>query len=218
MSYGISTVRRWVILFVVVSAMAGCGNQGNPGQGSTAGHTGRSVAPSETYGTNERDALRIKTDTTRNRVWMLGPDGVSIYDATRSLIRRIILSNWSVAHFICDPDIVLDSSGSAIISSNLPARIWRIDADSFEVTQHEISLQGKEQWDIGFGALAFAADGPLIALTSSANSLWKIDLAHASASMIESYHPPLKSCTLTAQFPPSAGADEVRTWNPTAYR
>jgi hypothetical protein len=66
---------------------------------------------------------------------------------------------------------------------------------------HEISLQGREQWDIGFGALAFAADGTLMALTSSANSLWKIDIAKASASMIELYHPPLKACVLTAQLP-----------------
>ena len=201
MSNRIFSVRGWATLLLAMTVMAGCGNEGKPTQSSMADRTGSDVALLEKHGTGERDAFRIRTDTTRNRVWVLGPDDVRVYDAAKRPIRRIILSNWSVAHFICDPDMVLDGSGSAIISSNVPARLWRIDADSFEVTQHEISLQGKEQWDIGFGALAFAADGTLVALTASANSLWKIDLARASASLIELYHPPLKTCALTAQLP-----------------
>jgi len=201
MSNRIFSVRGWATSLLAMTVMAGCGNEGKPTQSSMSDRTGSDIALLEKHGTGERDALRIKTDTTRNRVWVLGPDDVRVYDTAKRPIRRIILSNWSVAHFICDPDMVLDGSGSAIISSNVPARLWRIDADSFEVTQHEISLQGKEQWDIGFGALAFAADGTLVALTASANSLWQIDLARASASLIELYHPPLKTCTLTAQLP-----------------
>jgi hypothetical protein len=96
--------------------------------------------------------------------------------------------------------MVLDSSGSAIISSNVQARLWRIDAESFDVKEHEISLHGREQWDTGFGALAFAADGTLYALTSSAGSLWKIDVAKASAGMIEPDSPPSKACAFTTQF------------------
>jgi len=204
MSNGILAVRGWAILLFAVTVMAGCLNERKPTPSSTAGRTGNDVALVETHGTGERDALRIKTDTERGRLWVLGLDDVRVYDitgTTKRLIRRITLQTWPVARFVCDPDMVLDSSGSAIISGNLQARLWRIDADSFEVKQHEISLQGREQWDIGFGALAFAADGTLMALTSSANSLWKIDIAKASASMIEFYHPPLKACALTAQLP-----------------
>ena len=132
---------------------------------------------------------------------MLGLDNVRVYDTVKKkLIRRIELPNGSVARFICDPDMVLDSSGSAFISSNVQAKLWRIDADSFEVKEHEISLHGREQWDIGFGALAFAADGALYALTSSAGSLWKIDIAKASASTIDPDNPPSRACALTAQF------------------
>lgn len=39
-----------------------------------------------------------------------------------------------------------------------------------------------------------------IALTSSAGSLWKIDIAKASASMIEPDNPPLKACAFAPQF------------------
>jgi len=68
------------------------------------------------------------------------------------------------------------------------------------VREHEISLHGREQWDTGFGALVFAAEGALYALTSSAGSLWKIDVAKASASMIDPDNPPSRSCAFTAQF------------------
>jgi len=174
----------WMILLLAASVMAGCGKEGNP-----------------EYAMSERDALRIRTDTGRGRTWVLGLDDVRVYDtASKELIRRIALPNWSVARFICEPDIALDKSGSAFISSNVQARLWRIDADSFEVKAHEISLLGRERWDIGFGALAFSADGTLYALTSSAGSLWKIDVAKASASMIGLDNPPSKACAFAPQF------------------
>ena len=80
------------------------------------------------------------------------------------------------------------------------SKLWRIDADSFAVTEHEIGLQGKERWDIGFAALAFAAGGNLYAMTSTGNSAWKIDLARGSASAVEFYSPPVKPCALTTEL------------------
>lgn len=174
----------WMVLFLVASVIAGCGREGYP-----------------EYRMDEQGSLRFRTDAARNRLWALGVDDVRVYDAAKKqLIRKIVLPNWSVARFICDPDMALDSSGSAYISSNVQAKLWRVDADSFEVKEHEISLRGREQWDTGFGALAFATDGALYALTSSAGSLWKIDVAEASASMIEPDNPPSKACAFTTQF------------------
>ncbi len=199
MSHGI--VCGWAILFFAVGIMAGCRNEGNPTQGATAGHAGNNKALLEKYGIGERGALRFRTDTARNRLWVLGLDDVRVFDTTKKqLIRKIVLPNWSVARFICDPDMVLDNSGSAFISSNAQAKLWRIAADSFEVKEHVISLLGREQWDTGFGALAFAADGTLYALTTSAGSLWKIDVGKASASMIASDNRLLHVCELTASI------------------
>jgi hypothetical protein len=161
------------------------------------------MAMVDTHGISEPDAFRVRRDTARNRLWVLGADDVRVYDGMRRLIRQMTLPNWSVARFMCAPDLVLDSSGSAIISGNLPARLWRIDADTFAVQQHDVTLNGKEQWDTGFGALALAADGTLVALTSSANSLWRIELSSSNAHMIERYHPPLPACTLAADSEPS---------------
>jgi hypothetical protein len=193
------------ILLLAAAAIAGCGDEGKPAQSSTAGRTGKDVALLETNETDERDPLRIRTDTARGRSWVLGLDDVRVYDITgptKRLIRQVTLPGWSIVRFMCDPDMVLDSAGAAIISSNVPARLWTIGPDNFEVKRHEISLWGKEQWDIGFGALAFAADGTLVALTSSANSSWKINIASATASMIESYHPPLETCALASRSEP----------------
>jgi hypothetical protein len=176
--------RKWKILLLVAIAMSGFGGRG----GAVPALAGD-------------DSLRIRTDTVRGRTWVLGLDDVRVFDTARKkLMRQIELPNWSVARTICAPDMVLDDSGSAIISSNVQARVWRVDADSFEVKEHEISLLGRERWDIGFGALTFAADGTLYALTSAAGSLWKIDIAKASAGMIEPANPPSTACAFSTQF------------------
>jgi len=194
-------VYSWLIVMFVVTVMAGCSNEGNPARSSPAARADSNDLRLQAYGIVEQDAIRIRKDTARNKLWVLGLDDVRVFDTTKKqFIRKIVLPNWSVARFICAPEMVLDSSGSALISSNVQSRLWRIDADSFEVKQHEIRLQGREQWDTGFGALAFAADGVLYALTSSAGSLWKIDVAKASATLIELKGPPLLGCAFTAQF------------------
>jgi hypothetical protein len=202
MSHGIvSACGGWALL-LAMAVMTGCSKERDPLQVSTA------VAKSidvplllETYGEDERETIRVRTDTARGRLWVYGFDHVRVYDTvTKKLIRQITLPRWFVKEAACMPDLILDRSGSAFISSNVMPALWRIDADSFEVSEHEVSLQGNEQWDTGFGALALGDDGNLYALTSSLGSLWKIDLAKASARMIHLNHPPIKECAYTTQF------------------
>ena len=204
MSHGIVSVCGWLVLFFAMTSMTGCSK--GLAQDSTAGRTGSDYPLLlETYGEDERDALRIKRDTARGRLWVLSlrkSNHVRVYDtANKKLIRQITLPSWFVIEeATCMPDLILDRSGSAFISSNVQARLWRIDADSFEVRVHEFSLRGREEREMGFGALAFTRKGALYALTSTADSLWNIDVATASANMIEAYHPPSKVCALTTQF------------------
>jgi hypothetical protein len=179
-----SGIRSWVILILAVAYMGGCGTEANPGQPM-----------------DERDPLRVRTDTARGRLWVLGPDDVRIYDTTKQrLIRQERLRNWIVARYACAPDMVLDRAGSAIISSNMQPTLWRIDTGSFEVKEHEIRLQGRERLDVGFGALGFAADGMLLGVASPAGSLWRIDIDGGSARMLapEAAYPNL--CEFTAPF------------------
>ena len=199
----------WFSLIFAMTVMSGCANDnitpGNP----TASRTNNASFQQGLYRIDERDAFSVKTDTARRRIWVLSLDDVRVYDAiNKKLIRKIALPGWLVTRAFCAPDLALDSSGSAFVSSNVITKLWRIDGKSFEVKTHEISLQARDlwetgfgahastadRWETGFGALAFSADGTLLAFTSSGNSMWNINVTEASAGMIRLYHPPLKAC------------------------
>ncbi|MGH8622792.1 MAG: hypothetical protein ACRET3_11680, partial [Burkholderiales bacterium] len=203
----------WILILAAI-VVTGCSQETVPAQGPAAFRGG----DGEVLGAG----FRIRRDAVRNRIWLLGLDNVRVYDGqSKRLIRTIALPSWSVARFACDPDIVLDGSGSAIVSSNTEARVWRIDADSFEVSEHPITLEGRERWDVGFGALAVSADGTLLALTSVSESLWRIDLGQGSARVVMPTTAVRNMCGLTLQssgktadgldaftnFVPAAGGD-----------
>jgi len=204
----------WWILILAATVSTGCSRETPPAQGPAAVHGGN--------GDILLGGFRIRRDAARNRIWVLGLDHVRIYDGqSKLLIRRITLPGWTVARFACDPDMVLDGSGSAIISSNVQPRLWRIDAGNFKVSEHPITLQGRERWDVGFGALAVGVDGTLLALTSVTEALWRIDLVNSSGSMVPPVGAPVIICGLTtrssgrtagrfpaiASFVPEAGND-----------
>jgi hypothetical protein len=185
MSYG----NRWMVLMALI-AMTGCVGNEQSARGSAA-----------TYSYDARDALRIRSDAARNRQWVLTLEGVRVYDSrTKALIREIALPGWSVARIRCHPDLALDRSGSALVSSNIEPKLWRIDVDSFEVAVREIRLNEREQWDIGFGALAFSAEGTLFGLTYRGGTLWRVDVEKGEAHIVRSYPGILKTCELTPQM------------------
>lgn len=207
----IIAVILWISI-LAASVLAGCGQDQPVAQ----------IAAEWRGGDALHDGFRIRRDAIRNRIWLLGLDNVRVYDGqSKQLIRTVSLPGWSVARFACDPDIVLDGSGSAIVSSNTQSRLWRIDSSSFAVSEHSITLEGKERWDVGFAALAIGVDGTLLALTSVSKSLWRIDLVKGSASMSGPEAAILNVCGLTLQssgttadgldaftnFLPAAGSD-----------
>ncbi len=204
MKHVIVAVKGLVWLFAVMVA-TGCSDRGNPPQSSQAGRADEALRRLESRGVDERDVVRIRKDALRNRLWVLTLDNVRVFDIASkrtTLIRHIALPSGSVAPFdvACMPDLALDRSGSGFVTSNLQPKLLRIDPDSFEIKMVEIRLQGKEQWDTGFGTLAFAGDGTLYALTSLVGSLWKIDTEKASATLIHLNDPPLIECAFTARF------------------
>jgi hypothetical protein len=148
---------------------------------------------------SEHRALRIKVDTTRNRLWVLGLKHVYVYDITgKQLIRRVALPDWSVAGFVCSPDMALDSSGAAYIASNADSTLWKIDAEDFGIKAQELTLRAGANRDIGFGALTFAGDGALYAITAHEGSLWRIDVERAHANKVELSERVFGACTLKA--------------------
>ena len=177
------------LLFLAMIAIAGCDS--SPGVAESV-----KIPSSTAPWSGSQNALRVKVDTARNRVWVLGLDYVAVYDRpTRNLIRHIALPPWSVADFICEPDIAFDRSGIAYISHNLEPRLWQIDPDSFQLVEHVIRLVKKEHLEIGFGVLAFAPDGTLFGVTAVGGSVWSIDIGSASAHQVERNALALDACT-----------------------
>ena len=166
---------RYLVL-VVALAIAACGEP-------------RPVSPPrfEQVGLAEdAPALRVRADKDHNRLWVLGDEHVNVYDiAKKRLIRRIPLPGWWVADLLCPPDMVIDRSGTVFISHNIEPKLWRIATDDFHLTAHAVRLPGREDLDIGFGALALDADGTLFGVAATGGTLWRIDIERGSARQVE---------------------------------
>jgi len=129
-----------------------------------------------------------RSDVAGNRVWVLEPDAVTVYDRTnRRRLRRVILPDWVLAgpRDACAPDLVLDASGAAVVSSNVLPVLWRIDPQRFEVKQIFLTLDRDTDKDVGFTGLVFAADGTLTASGATFASAWRIDLASGRATRMD---------------------------------
>jgi hypothetical protein len=205
MSNRIVLIRGWLILLFTVTAIAGCGDLEKSSQNSSAGRADSAELRPDLQGISERDILRIREDLPRNRLWVLALDEVRVYNTAttgKRLIRKIALPSWSVVGFrnVCMPDMALDRAGSAFISSNGQSRLLRIDADRFDLKDYAISFDERMGLDIGFGALAFAADGTLFARATPGGLLWEIDINKAHAAMSHLYMKlPLDECAITTQ-------------------
>ena len=188
------------VLLIFATTVTGCGKDADVVSGAVAQVSEDKLVPPKAR-EEVRRALRKRTDTARSRLWVLGLDKVRVYGtANRRLMRAIALPNWSVARFICPPDLVLDGSGSAIITSNVQAKLWRIDANTFSGTELHIRLQEKQQLDVGFGALALVADGTLLGLSSPWRALWHIDTTNGSAQIVDLGASSTSACELSTQL------------------
>ena len=201
MAYEIVLALRRFMVLAALMALAACdtgaGRHANAVRLSADDTAARLL---ERYEEDARHALRMRADAARGRIWMLGLGyHVRVYDQrSKALLRHIRLPGWHVVKTPCMPDLILDRTGSAYVSSNVSPWIWQIDATSFQLWVHEVRMAGKEVLDVGFGALAFDRKGTLYGLAPSASSVWSIDVVDAKATMIESHLPPLETCALGA--------------------
>ena len=139
----------------------------------------------------------VRADPARNRLWVLDLEVISVYDNTNGRrLRRIVLPEWIVLpkQYSCLPDLALDSSGTAFVSSNVLPVLWRIDPQRYEVTRIELALDTDTDKDVGFTGLSFAGDGTLLAAGAMAAALWQIDTSAASARKVASYPSVARGC------------------------
>ncbi len=127
-SSGFSRSQRIVVMFAAVM-LAACDSDPQ-----AAG-----ASPRE----DQLQVLRIQEDPERNRLWLLDPDAVSLYDnRSGKLLQRIVLPGWIHfgRQFGCPPDLALDPSGAVFVTSNVLPVLWRIDPVQLEVTVLDIAL------------------------------------------------------------------------------
>jgi len=154
----------------------------------------------------------VRADPARNRLWVLDLEVISVYDNTNGRrLRRIVLPEWIVLpkQYSCLPDLALDSSGTAFVSSNALPVLWRIDPQRYEVTRIELALDTDTDKDVGFTGLSFAGDGTILAAGAMASALWQIDTSAASARKIASYPSVARGCDPATLV--RAGQDQTRS-------
>jgi hypothetical protein len=135
----------------------------------------------------------VRVDLAHNRRWVLREHALTVYDNLNGRrLRHIILPDWVVAgpRHGCAPDMVLDASGAALVSSNVLPVLWRVDPRRFQITRIALELESDTDKDVGFAGLSFSADGVLIAAGATFPSLWRIDLQAARATKLPSLPTP----------------------------
>jgi len=82
-----------------------------------------------------------RTDAARNRLWVLGQDAITVYDAANGRrLRSILLPDWVIAgkRGGCPRDLALDGTGTAFVSSSVLPVLWRIEPEQFKLTRLEL--------------------------------------------------------------------------------
>lgn len=153
----------------------------------------------------------VRADAQRNRLWVLDPEALTLYDNLNGRrLRRLALPEPFLVgdEHACPPDIALDAAGTVFVSSNVLPVLWRIDPQGFEITRIELALNADTDKDFGFTGLSFAGDDTLIAAASTFASLWRIDIRTVSATKIASFPAATRACDPAALL--QAGRERSR--------
>lgn len=160
---------------------------------------GQHHSPPPQYG-SAWPQFRHRVDQSRNRVWFLTRTDVRLYDfGTPEKIRRFELPDWINLDedYSCMPDLIVGPDGAAVISSNVVPWLWRIDADTLEISRHELTLDADSGRELGFSGLAYSARWrAFIAVSHLHGSLWRIDPSLATAAKIQLSAPVPQACGL----------------------
>jgi hypothetical protein len=122
--------------------------------------------------------LRIQADHSRGRIWVLALDALYLQERSGPALRRFPLPGWM--HLTRAqaglPDLIVDSDGTAIASSNVVPHLWRVDPERASVDLLEIDLGADERRDMGFTSLSIVNPGVIRARSSMDQGSWRIDL------------------------------------------
>lgn len=132
-------------------------------------------------------AIRLRTDSARNRLWVLDEDSVYVYALpSAALVSRIELPRFVSSRAACLPDLALDAFGNGFVSDNERPALYRIDADSMALSMIPVRVSAEHTSHEGLSALAPTRwPGVMLAGSAASGRLWLIDLPTGSANPVE---------------------------------
>ena len=194
MSNGIASISLAVALVAGLVSIGGCGRDVAL---SPAMHA-KIDAPQ-----NPPPSVRYRMDPARNRMWVLTPDGVFLYDAsTPKTIVEVPLPSWQSVDvpYSCLPDLALGPRGEAVVTSNAVPTLWKIDPETLAVSVHDLALDADSDKDIGFSGLAYSVQhAAFFAVSDRHGSLWRIDPVLMTGQKVPLSAPIREACGITVR-------------------
>jgi len=148
-------------------------------------------------GTDGRtSALGVKIDPSHERLWVIAPDAVYIYDLkTNTLLQKNVLTNIINVQSSLLNDLSLDQDGNAYITDSYNPYIFRIDGKTLQMSNWlDVSqtIPFGQQNGVAFnlnGIVITPNEKYLLTLKTNDGSLWKIDIAKRTISQVQLSEP-----------------------------
>ena len=206
MSTGITSISLTVVLVAGLVSIGGCDRDVALAPAMQA----KIDAPH-----NPSPSVRYRMDPARNRMWVLTPDGVFVYDASKpKTIAEVALPSWQSvdAPYSCLPDLALGPRGEAVVTSNAVPTLWKIDPETLAVSIHDLALDADTNKDVGFSGLAYSVQhAAFFAVSDKHGSLWRIDPLLMTGQKIPLSTPIREACGITVRSDIAQRSRHART-------
>ena len=161
-----------ILMFVQALAMLGCESKSSTQEAQTTRVVPAGIAAGS----------RRLVDAKNNRVWSLSDQGLRLSAKTQAQTAAqtvaIVLPGWNAlnAHFAEPPAFAFGPNNELVVTSNVMATLWRVDADSLAVSVHPMTLNCDTEKEFGFTWLAYSdAQGGYFAFSEQLDSVWRVD-------------------------------------------
>lgn len=143
-------------------------------------------------GTDGRtSALGVKVDPKRERLWVIAPDAVYIYDLkTNTLKKKNVLTDIINVQSSLLNDLCLDKDGNAFITDSYNPYIFRVDGETLQMSNwldvsQSIPFGQQNNVPFNLNGIVITPDGKyLLSVKTNDGSFWKIDIAEKTVSQV----------------------------------
>jgi hypothetical protein len=140
------------------------------------------ITGASTSGQAGQDAPSLKSlkDDAHERIYVLVPDGVDVFEARAPRrVAHIELPGWVWAGepYSCPPDMTFSPTGDILVTSNVVPVVWRIERRTLATSVHELAPDQDRDKDIGFIELRWSGGLGAYVATTDGGARWHVDRA-----------------------------------------